>query len=100
MNISRYVILTLPINRGDFNNFLEKHIRDGIIPTTYLGTFSPTDDDLWIMLHDWPLAEQDRTFAAKTYPRSDFDVLMSEAVIPALAMRFGLEPNHLPLCFE
>jgi transposase InsO family protein len=100
MNTTRYVTLTLPINRGEFNEFLEDHIRDGIVPTTYLGTCTPIDDNLWIMLHDWPLTEQDRIFAAITYPHSDFNVMMSEAVIPALAMRFGLEPNHLPLCFE
>lgn len=89
LNIERYVMLILPINRGDFHEFLEEHIRDGIIPTTYLGMISPTDDNLWIMLHDWPLAEQDRTFTAITCPSSIFDVLMYEAVVPALAMRFG-----------
>jgi hypothetical protein len=100
MNTSRYVTLTLPINRGEFNEFLEEHMRDGIVPTTYLGTCTPVDDDLWIMLHDCPLAEQDMTFAVVSYPQSDFNVLMSEAVLPTIAMRFGLEPNHLPLCFE
>jgi hypothetical protein len=79
-NTTRYVMLTLPINRGEFNEFLEDHIRDGIVPTTYLGTCTPTDDDLWILLHDWPLAEQDRTFAAITYPHSDFKVMMSVSI--------------------
>jgi hypothetical protein len=65
-----------------------------------MGSRNPTDDDVWLMIHDWPLAEQDQSFTAISYPRLNFETLMSEAVVPTLIAHFGLRPNHLPLCFE
>jgi hypothetical protein len=99
-NTMRYVTLVLPINPGEFNDILEDHIASGIVPTTYHGSRNPYNDNLWIMLHSWPLAEQDRSIATLIYPGTDFEHLMSEGVIPVLVNRFELEPNHLPLCFE
>jgi hypothetical protein len=52
------------------------------------------------MLHSWPLAEQDRAAATITYPGANFDLLMSNGVIPVLVTEFGIEPSHMPLCFE
>lgn len=99
-NTAQYVTLALPINRGKFNELLEYHIREVVIPTAYVGSRVPTDDDLWIMVHEWPLAEQDETFAAISYPRLSFDTLMAEAIVPVLSQRFGLQSRDLPLCFE
>jgi hypothetical protein len=98
-NTTRYVTSALPISMGQFNDLLEEHIASGVVPTTYYGSQYP-DDDLWIMLHSWPLAEQDRSGAMLTYPGAYFAQLMSNGVIPVLVTRFGLEPNHLSLCFE
>jgi hypothetical protein len=46
LNTRQYVMLGLPINRAEFNEFLEDDIRDGIVPMDYLGTRNPIDDDL------------------------------------------------------
>ncbi len=99
-NTVQYVTLALPISLGEFNDILESHLDDGLAPIPYVGQRNPLDDDLWIMLHSWPLAEQDRSFAAVCYPQLNFNTLMSEAIIPALGQRFGLCPDTLPLCFE
>jgi hypothetical protein len=96
-NTEQYVTLALPINLGEFNDMLESHLSDGLAPTNYVGNRNPIDDDLWIMLHRWPLAEQDRSFAAICYPEFNFETLMSNAIIPILSQRFGLTPDYLPL---
>jgi hypothetical protein len=90
----------MPINRGEFNDLLEEHIENGMVPTSYVSNRNPIDDDLWIMTHKWPLSEQDRTFATISYPHLDFETLMSEAIIPVLTACFGLRPNTLQQCFE
>ncbi len=79
---------------------LESHISDGLVPTNYIGNRNPLDDDVWLMLHSWPLTDQDRSFAAISYPEFDFNKLMSEAILPVLHARFGLGPDTFPLCFE
>jgi hypothetical protein len=55
----------------------------------------PQSDD-----YTWPLAEQDRNFAAVSYSQQNFDTQMSRAILPVFTERFGLHPNKLPLCFE
>jgi hypothetical protein len=90
----------MPINHGEFNKLLESHIDDGLAPTRYVGNQNPINDDLWLMVHEWQLADQDRTFAAISYPELDFDTLMSKAILPVLNARFGLRPDDMPLCFE
>ncbi len=59
INTEQYVTLAIPISHGEFNDMLESHLSDGLAPTEYVGNRNPIDDDLWIMLHAWPLAEQD-----------------------------------------
>lgn len=83
-----------------FNELLEEHIRDGTVPTDYFGMLNPIDDDLWIVLHDWPFAEQDQSTAVITYPGSNFNILLSVAIVPVLTTRFDIGINRLPLCFE
>jgi hypothetical protein len=99
-NTTQYITLAMPINRGQVNELLESHIDEGLVPTSYVGNRNPIDDDLWIMVHAWPLAEQDRNFAATSYPQLNFDTLMSKVMLPVLNARFGLHTNDLPLCFE
>lgn len=57
-NTEQYVTLGLPINHGEFNELLEHHIHEGIIPTTNIESRNPMDDDLWLMLHNWPLVDK------------------------------------------
>jgi hypothetical protein len=52
------------------------------------------------MLHGWALADQDRFAAAITYPESNFDILLSEGITPALTTRFDMGIISMPLCFE
>jgi hypothetical protein len=47
---------------GDFM-VLEEHIESSLVPTVYTGSLNPIDDDFWLLLHNYPLAEQDCTFA-------------------------------------
>ena len=51
-NTRQYVTLGLSIQRGEFNELLENHINDNIVPTAYMGSRNPTNDDVWIMTHD------------------------------------------------
>jgi len=71
LTIDRFVTMVFPINTGQFNDFLEEHITSGVVPTVYMGNLDPIDDEFWLLLHNHPLAEQDRTFAAIIYPESE-----------------------------
>jgi hypothetical protein len=71
LRTDRYVTMVLPINLGQFNDFLEDHLSTGLVPTAYMGDFNPHDDDFWLLLHNLPLAEQDRRHAAIIYPESE-----------------------------
>jgi hypothetical protein len=75
MSTRRYVTLAFPIQTSEFNDILEDHISRGLVPTTFHGVHNPLDDDIWMMVHDWPLVDQHRTFAAITYPGTDFALL-------------------------
>jgi hypothetical protein len=91
LDTTQYVTLVIPINLGQFNDFLEEHISTHLVPTTYMGNLTPLDDDCWILAHNHPLAEQDRTFAAIVYPETESERILNEGVLPALETRF-----HLP----
>jgi hypothetical protein len=69
-NVDRFVTIVLRINIGQFNDFLEDHIRSRLAPTVYTGSLNPLDDDFWLLLHNYPLSDQDHTFAAIIYPES------------------------------
>jgi len=96
---TQYVSLVTPINLGQFNKFLEEHISSGLVPTAYMGNYNPLDDDiLWLLIHNHPLADQDRTFAAIVYPDTDNEEVITEGVLPALETRFNLPMNRFPGC--
>jgi hypothetical protein len=40
-----------------------------IAPAHYGGDLNPLNDGLWLLLHNHPLSEVDRAFAAITYPQ-------------------------------
>jgi len=44
-NVDRFIRMVLPINIGQFNDFLEDHIRYGLVPTVYTGSLNPLDND-------------------------------------------------------
>jgi transposase InsO family protein len=100
LNFFRYVSLTFRVDESIFNPTLEGRISSGIIPIEYTGNFNPTDDNFWMMVHDHPLGDQDRTFAAILYPEQDAERIMSDGIIPLLENRFELSPNTLPGCFQ
>ncbi len=53
-----------------------------------------------MMLHDHPLGDQDRTFAAILYLEQDVERILSDGVIPLLENRFELTPDTLPGCLQ
>jgi hypothetical protein len=55
---TQYVSMVTPINLGQFNKFLEEHISSGLVPTAYMGNYNPLDDDIWLLIHNHPLADQ------------------------------------------
>ncbi len=52
-----------------------------------------------MMIHDHPLAEQDRYFAAIIYPDQQSERIFSEGIIPLLDAAFNLHPEDLPRCY-
>jgi len=84
------VSMVIPINLGQFNDFLEEHIETGLVPTAYMGTFNPLDDDFWLLIHNHPLADQDHTFLAIIYPGMNSEIVITEGILPALDPRFNL----------
>jgi hypothetical protein len=63
-----------------------------------LGNLTPLDDDCWILAHNHPLAEQDRTFAAIVYAETESECILNEGVLPALETRFHLPTSGYPGC--
>jgi hypothetical protein len=51
------------------------------------------------MVHDYPLGDQDRSFAAIIYPEQQQDRILTEGIIPLLENRFAFFPDDLPNCF-
>jgi len=96
----RYVTMVLPINLGQFNDFLEDHLSTGLVPTAYMGDLNPHDDDFWLLLHNLPLAEQDRRHAAIIYPESESEQVIQHGVLPILRERFGLPIEAYPGCIQ
>jgi hypothetical protein len=72
--------MVLSITLGQFNDFLEDHISSGLVSTVYTGSLNPLDDDFWLLLHNYPLSDQHRTFAAIIYPESEIECVISEGV--------------------
>lgn len=99
-NIDRFVIMVLPINIGQFNDFLEDHITSGLVPTVYTGSLNPLDDDFWLQLQNYPLAEQDHTFAAIIYLESESKHVISEGVLPILQEFFAFPIDAYAGCIE
>jgi hypothetical protein len=95
---TQYVSLVTPINLGQFNEFLEEHISSGLVPTAYMGNYNPLDDDIWLLIHNHPLAEQDHNFAAIVYPNTNSEEVIMEGVLPALETRFNLPIHRFPGC--
>jgi hypothetical protein len=91
LDTTQYDTLVVPINLGQFNDFLEEHISTNLVPTTYLGNLTPLDDDCWILAHNHPLAEQGRTFAAIVYPETDSECILNEGVT---CIRDTVSPAH------
>jgi hypothetical protein len=69
LDTERFVTLILPLFPGQFNITLEDHIARMIAPAHYGGDLNPLNDGLWLLLHNHPLSEVDRAFAAITYPQ-------------------------------
>jgi len=68
LDTDRFVTLILPLSPGQFNPILEDHIARRIATAHYGGDLNPLNDGLWVILHDQPLSEVDRSFAVITYP--------------------------------
>jgi len=78
LDTNRFITLILPLSPGQFNPILEDHIARRIAPAHYSGDLNPSNDGLWLILHDHPLSEVDRSFAAITYPNDVEDVVIEE----------------------
>jgi hypothetical protein len=63
-----------------------------------MGNLTPLDDDCWILAHNHPLAEQDRTFAAIIYPETESERILNEGVLLALETRFHLPTSSYRGC--
>jgi hypothetical protein len=71
---------------------LEEYISSELLPTEYMGDFNPLADDFWLLVHNHPLGEHDRSFTVIVYPENDSKPVITEGVIPALEGCF-----HLPV---
>jgi len=92
--------MVLSITLGQFNDFLEDHISSGLVPTVYTVSLNPLDDDFWLLLHNYPLPDQDRTFAAIIFPESESERVISEGVLQILQERFELPIKSYTGCIE
>jgi transposase InsO family protein len=90
--------MVLPVNRGQFNPMLERHIASGIVPSGYYGNLNPLDDDFWVLLHAYPLSDVDRSFAVITYPQGREGAVIAEGVTPMLQDRFGITREEYNNC--
>jgi hypothetical protein len=99
LNADRYITLTVPVDSHHFNDELERRISTGQASSQYIGSCNPLQDGIWMMIHDHPLAEQDRYFAAIIYPNHQNERIFSEGIIPVLEAAFSLNPEDLPGCF-
>jgi hypothetical protein len=98
LDTERFMTLILPLSPGQFNIILEDNIARMLAPAHYGGNLNPLDDGLWVVLHNHPLAEVDRTFAAITYPNGVEDVVIEEGVIPMLENGFYTPVDTLHNC--
>jgi hypothetical protein len=98
LDTERFVTLILPLFPGQFNITLEDHIARMIAPAHYGGDLNPLNDGLWLLLHNHPLSEVDRTFAAITYPNGVEDVVIEEGIIPMLENGFNIPVDTLHNC--
>jgi hypothetical protein len=99
LNTQCYVSITVPFDHNHFNPMLENHIVNNRIPLEYLGRLDPLSDGVWIMVHDYPLGDQDRTFAAIVDPEQQHDRILTEGITPLLENHFAFFPDDLPNCF-
>ena len=90
----------LPINLEQFNGFLEEHIESGIVPTVYTGDLNLFDDGFWLLLHNYPLAEQDCCHATIIYLENESKHVINQGVLPMLHDRFSLPAEAFPGCIE
>ena len=98
LDMDRFVTLIFPLSPGQFNIILEDHIARQIVPAHYGGALNLLDDGLWLTLHDHPLSEVDRSFAAITYRNGVADVVIEAGVIPMLENRFHIPTETLHNC--
>jgi hypothetical protein len=98
LDVDRYVTMVLPVNRGQFNPMLERHIASVIVPSGYYGNLNPLDDDFWVLLHAYPLSDVDRSFAVITYPQGREGAVIAEGVTPMLQDRFGITREEYNNC--
>jgi hypothetical protein len=99
LNAEIYITLTVPVDTNHFNEMLEHRITTGRISSQYNGSFNPLVDGIWMMVHDHPLADQDRFFAAIIYPEQQSERIISEGITPLLNQAFDMNPEDLPGCF-
>jgi len=98
LDTDRFVMLIFPLSPGQFNIILEDHIARQIAPAHYGGNLNLLDDGLWLTLHDHPLSEVDRSFAAITYPNGITDVVIESGIIPMLENGFHIPTETLHNC--
>jgi hypothetical protein len=98
LDTERFVTLILSLSPGQFNIILEDNIARMLAPAHYAGNLNPLNDDLWVVLHNHPLTEVDRRFAAITYPNGVEDVVLEEGVIPMLENGFYIPVDTLHYC--
>jgi hypothetical protein len=98
LDTDRFVTLILPLSPGQFNPILEDHIAHRIATAHYGGDLNPLNDGLWVILHDQPLSEVDRSFAVITYPNGVADVVIEDGVLPMLERRFSIPMDTLHNC--
>jgi hypothetical protein len=75
---------------------LENQTATNQIPVEYSGSLDPLADSIWMMIHDYLLTDQDRSFAAIIYPEQQQGRILADGIIPLLEHSFAFFPDNLP----
>jgi hypothetical protein len=99
LNTSRYISIMVPFDSNHFSPMMETQLVNNTGQTEYHGNLNPLEDGIWMMIHDYPLGDQDRSFAPIIYLEHQQERILSEGIIPLLEHRFAFFPDDLPQCF-
>jgi hypothetical protein len=99
-NTQAFVSLIVRVDESVFSWERERSFNWGRSPELYTGDLVPTEEPIWVMLHNRPLHDLEPQCARITYPDHRARIVFTDGIIPGLKRGFDIEPYKFSKCYR